>query len=103
MLLSQQDIQTATLSFDPPMTKGAANRKVYLIAARGAILEGIKYSKKKGLLIPDILHIKNKPELLDDSLALEQLITPMTRDVLSLRITEELNTGVPLWPEWGRR
>lgn len=99
MLLSQEDIQSATMSFDPPMNKRAANRKVYLIAARGAILEGIKYSKKKGLSIPDILFIKNKPELLDESLTLEQLITPMTRDVLSLRITEELKKGVPLWPD----
>ncbi len=90
MLLSQQDVQSATLSFDPPMNKRAANRKVYLIAARGAILEGIKYSKKKGLSIPDILYIKNKSELLDESPALEQLITPLTRDMLSLRITEEL-------------
>ena len=102
MLLSQTDIQSATLSFDPPMTKRAANRKIYLIAARGAILEGIKHSKKKGLSIPDILLVKNKPELLDDSPALEQLISSMTRDVLTIRIGEELRKGVPLWPE-GRR
>jgi hypothetical protein len=102
MLLSQHDIQSATLSFEPPMNKRAANRKVYLIAARGAILEGIKYSKKKGLSIPDVLLIKNKPELLDDSPALEQLIAPMTRDVLSIRINEELRKGVPLWDYKGR-
>lgn len=103
MLLSQDDIQSADLFFDPPMTKMAANRKVQLIAARGAILEGIKYSKKKGLSIPDILLVKNKPEFLDDSLALEQLISSMTRDVLAIRIGEELRKGVPLWPEHGRR
>jgi hypothetical protein len=102
MLLSQDDIQSADLFFDPPMTKMAANRKVHLIAARGAILEGIKYSKKKGLLIPNILLVKNKPELLDGSLALEQLVSSMTRDVLAIRIGEELRKGVPLWPE-GRR
>jgi hypothetical protein len=101
MVLSQSDIQNTTLSFDPPMTKRAANRKIYLIAARGAILEGIKYSKRRGLSIPDILHIKNKPELLDDSPSIEQLITPMTKDVLRLRIIEELNKGVPLWPDRG--
>lgn len=35
MLLSQHDIQSADLSFDPPMIKRATNRKIYLIAARG--------------------------------------------------------------------
>lgn len=95
MLLSQDDIQSADLSFDPPMTRMAANRKVHLIAARGAILEGIKYSKHKGLSIPDILLVKNKTETLD-SPALEQLISPMTRDVLAIRIREELSKGVPL-------
>ena len=103
MLLSQRDLQSADLSFDPPMTKRAANRKIYLIAARGAILEGIKYSKKKGLSIPDILLVKNKPELLDDSPALEQMVSPMTRDVLAMRIREELNKGIDLWPEHRRR
>jgi hypothetical protein len=98
MLLSQDDIQSADLFFDPPMTKMAANRKIQLIAARGAILEGIKYSKKKGLSIPDILLVKNKIEILDGSPALEQLISPMTRDVLAIRIREELSKGVPLWP-----
>jgi hypothetical protein len=47
MVLSQNDIQSADLCFDPPMTKMAANRKIHLIAARGAVLEGIKYSKKR--------------------------------------------------------
>jgi hypothetical protein len=103
MLLSQYDIQSADLSFDPPMIKMAANRKIHLIAARGTILEGIKYSKKKGLSIPDVLLVKNKPELLDNSLALEQLISSMTREVLTIRIGEELRKGVPLWPECGRR
>lgn len=98
MLLSQDDIQSADLFFDPPMTKMAANRKIHLIAARGAILEGIKYSKKNGLSIPNILLVKNKPELLDDSLALEQLISSMTQEVLTIRICEELRKGVPLWP-----
>lgn len=102
MLLSQDDIQSADLCFEPPMTKMAANRKVHLITARGAILEGIKYSKKNGLSIPDILLVKNKPELLDGSRALEQLISSMTRDVLAIRIGEELGKGVPLWPD-GRR
>jgi hypothetical protein len=87
MLLSQQDIQSADLSFERPMTKGAANRKIYLIAARGMILEGIRYSKKKGgLSVPNILKVKNKPELLGNSLALEQPIGEMTRDVLATRI-----------------
>lgn len=99
MLLSQHDIQSADLYFDPPMTKMAANRKIHLIAARGAILEGIKYSKRKGLSIPDILLIKNKPELLGDSPALEQPIDTMTREILAIRIREELNKGVPLWPK----
>ena len=98
MLLSQDDIQSADLFFAPPMTKMAANRKVQLIAARGAILEGIKYSKKKGLCIPDILLVRNKAELLDGSSVLEQLITPLTREVLTMRIGEELRKGVPLWP-----
>jgi hypothetical protein len=48
MLLSQQDIQSADLSFERPMTKGAANRKIYLIAARGMILEGISIPRRKG-------------------------------------------------------
>ena len=98
MLLSQDDIQSAHLYFNPPMTKMAANREIHLIAARGAILEGIKYSKKKGLSIPDILLVKNKAELPDGSPALEQLVSPMTRDVLAIRIGEELSKGVPLWP-----
>jgi hypothetical protein len=99
MLLSQHDIQGADLSFEPPMTKRAANRKIFLIAKHGAILEGIKYSKKKGLIIPDVLHVKNKPELLRDRETVEQLIDPMTRDVLSTRIHEELGKGIPLWPD----
>lgn len=103
MLLSQHDIQSADLSFDPPMTKRAVNRKIYLIAARGMILEGIKYSKKKGLTIPDILLVKNKPELLDVFPALEQLITSMTRDLLATRIHEELKQSVPLWPDYRGR
>jgi hypothetical protein len=102
MLLSQHDIQSADLSFDPPMTKRATNRKIYLIAARGAILEGIKYSKKKGLAIPDILLVKNRPELLDDSPALEQMVSSMTRDILTMRIREELDKGIDLWPEHRR-
>lgn len=97
MLLSQSDIQSATLSFDPPMTKRAVNRKINLIAAQGAILEGIRYSKKKGLSIPEILLVKNKPELLGESPFSEQLISPMTRDVLITRIGEELKKGIPLW------
>jgi len=104
VLLSQHDIQSADLSFDPPMTKQAANRKIYLIANHGAILEGIKYSKKKGLTIPDILHVKNKPELSNGGDSVEQLITAMTRDVLAVRINDELRKGVPLWPDYrGRR
>ena len=98
MLLSQDDIQSADLFFDPPMTRMAANRKVHLIAARGAVLEGIKYSKLKGLSIPDILLVNNKTETQDGSSALEQLISPITRDVLAIRIREELSKGVPLWP-----
>ena len=98
MLLSQDDIQSADIFFVPPMTKMAANRKIHLIAARGAILGGIKYSKKNGLAIPDILLVKNKTELLDGFPALEQLVSPMTRDVLIIRIGEELSKGVPLWP-----
>lgn len=98
MLLSQHDIQSASLSFDPPMTKRATNRKIYLIAKQGSILEGIKYSKKKGLIVPNILLTKNKPELLEDSPAVEQLISPMTRDVLTMRIREQLDKGIDLWP-----
>lgn len=103
MHLSQHDIQSAVLSFEPTMTKRAVNRKIYLIAAQGMILEGIKYSKKKGLSIPDVLLVKNKPELLDDSPALEQLVSPMTRDVLAMRIREEMKRGIDLWPEHRRR
>ena len=98
MLLSQDDIQSADLYFNPPMTRMATNREIHLFAARGAILEGIKYSKKKGLFIPDILKVKNMTELPDGSPALEQLVSPMTRDVLVIRIGEELSKGVPLWP-----
>lgn len=103
MLLSQHDIQSADLSFEPPLTKRAVNRKVFLIAKRGSILEGIKSSKKKGLTIPNILHVKNKPELLGDSPALEQPISDMTREVLVMRIREELNKGIALWPDHRRR
>ena len=98
MLLSQNDIQCADLFCTPPMTKMAADRKVQLIAARGAILEGIEYSKKKGLCIPDILLVRNKTELLDGAPALEQPISILTREVLVIRIGEELRKGVPLWP-----
>jgi hypothetical protein len=103
MLLSQDDIQSADLFFDPPMTKMAANRKIHLISARGAILEGIKHSKKHGLFIPDVLLIRNKSELLTDSQVLEQLVAPLTREVLTIRIFEELQKGVPLWPNPGQR
>ena len=98
MLLTQDDIQSADLYFNPPMTKMAANREIHLVAARGAILEGIKYSKKKGLSIPDILLMKNKTELLDGSPPLEQLVSPMTIDVLTIRIGEELSKDAPPWP-----
>lgn len=57
MILSQQDLQAADLSFEPALTKRAANRKVFLSTRRGAILEGIKISKKKGIQIPAVLHI----------------------------------------------
>lgn len=103
MLLSQDDIQSADLCFDPPMTKMAAKRKINLISAKGAILEGIKYSKKQGLLIPDVLLIRNKPEFLTNAPALEQLIGPLTREVLTIRIFEELQKGVPLWPNRGQQ
>ena len=85
------------------MTKRATNRRIYLIAKQGSILEGIKYSKKKGLNVPNILLIMNKPELLEDSRALEQLISPMTREVLAMRIREELSKGIDLWPKHRRR
>lgn len=31
MILSRHDIQSADLSFEPPLTKMAANRKIFLI------------------------------------------------------------------------
>jgi len=95
--LSQNDIQSADLSFEPSLTKRAANRKVFLIAAAGAILEGIKVSKKKGLTIPPILHIRNKPELQEDHSPLEQPLSDLTRGVLAQRINMELRKGTALW------
>ena len=102
MLLSQHDIQSSDLSLDPPITKRATNRKIFLIAKRGAILEGIKYSKKKRPHHPGYFAREKQPELLDDSSTLEQLNTPMTRDVLATRIAEELNKGIP-WPDYRGR
>lgn len=104
VLLSQTDLQYADLSFEPPIVKMAANRKVLLISSRGLILEGITYSKKKGLKIPDVLEARNKPELNGDSPAVEQLVSAMTREILTIRINEQLSGGTPLWPEHrGRR
>ncbi len=106
MILSRHDIQSADLSFQPPLTKMAANRKIFLIAAQGALLEGITYSKRKGgVILPAVLRITNRPELGGGPKGIEQPIDDMTRDVLLTRIREELNKGVPLWPNYhnGRR
>jgi len=103
MLLSQQDMQQADLSFEPTLTKRAATRRVFLIAAKGAILEGIRVSKKKGLLIPSVLLVKNRPELQVGGDPVEQPITDLTREVLATRIREELNKGIALWPNYRER
>ena len=106
MMLSRHDIQNAGLSFEPSLTKMAANRKIFLIAAQGAILEGITYSKRKGgVIVPMILRITNRTELGGGPKCIEQPIDDMTREVLLTRIREELNKGVPLWPNYhnGRR
>lgn len=104
MILSQQDLQAAELSFEPPLTRPAANRRVFLIAKRGAILEGIKTSKKKGITIPSVLRIRNRPELLESDDPIEQPIDDMTREILRMRIREKLDKGSPVWPEgYGRR
>lgn len=106
MMLSRHDIQNAALSFEPSLTKMAANRKIFLIAAQGAILEGITYSKRKGgVILPTVLRITNRPELGGCPKGIEQPIDDTTREVLLVRIREKLNEGVPLWPNYhnGRR
>jgi hypothetical protein len=99
MVLSQLDIQSADLCFDPPLTKIAANRKVILRAAQGALLEGIKSSRKKGLIIPSMLNVTNREEHEGPSGSVQQPISEITREVLANRIREELKKGVPLWSE----
>jgi hypothetical protein len=104
VLLSQADVQSADLFFEPPMTKRAANRKVFLIAARGAILEGIKVTKKRGITVPTALKIQSRPDEQDEGAHLgEQLLTDLTRDILRTRTQDTLRQGVSLWPEYRER
>lgn len=98
MLLSQQDLQSASLHFDPPLTKRAANRRIFLMAAKGAILEGITYNRKKGLTIPTVLLFQNRPEWQEGSAAVQQPVSDLSREVLASRIHGELSKGVALWP-----
>jgi hypothetical protein len=85
------------------MTKRAANRKVFLMAARGAILEGISVSKKRGITIPYALKIQNRNDENEDAQLGEQLLTDLTRDILRTRIQDRLRQGVSLWPEYRER
>lgn len=103
MLLSQHDIQSAELSFDPPMTKRAKTRKVYLSTHTGVLLAGIKCSQKSGVNVPAVLKVTNRPEYGEGSQALEQPVSELTREVLAGRIREKLAEGVPLWPSQDRR
>lgn len=102
IILSRHDIQSADLSFDPPLSKMAKTRQVFLIASQGAIIAGIKYTKKNGLVIPPILHITNRPESASSSKGIEQPIDQTTRETLAARIHEKLDKGIPLWPHSAR-
>ena len=90
MILSQHDIESADISFDPPMTKMAKSRKVYLSTASGVLLAGIKYSKAKGWTVPKVLTVINKPEYGEGAEPLEQAISDLTREVLRGRAQEAL-------------
>lgn len=64
-MLSDNDIQSAQISFDPPLWKRKKKREAFLIAHRGATLKGITVSQEReGLMIrvPPVLHIINRPE-----------------------------------------
>jgi len=47
MLLSQDDIQSADLSFDPPMIKMAANRKIHSLLHEARSSKGSSIPRKK--------------------------------------------------------
>jgi hypothetical protein len=49
-MVSQHDIQGADLYFEPPLTKRAKNRKVYLSTRSGVLMRGITVtSPKRGI------------------------------------------------------
>lgn len=89
MLLSQPDIQSAALSFEPPMTKWAKSRKIYLSTRTGVLLAGIKYSMKTGVSVPAVLKVTNRPEYGEGSQALQQPISDLTREVLGDRVRDQ--------------
>lgn len=111
-MLSQTDIQSADLSFDPPLENKCATRRVVLIAKQGAMLKGITITRKKGesyprIDIPSVLVITNRPEqgMVEEELILrlekvEQVVSELTRETLLLRIRERLAQGKALWPEY---
>lgn len=103
MVLSQHDLQSADLSFQPPLTKGAKSRKIFLSTCTGVLLAGIKYSSKGGVIVPSTLKVTNRPEYGEGAKMLQQPLSDLTREVLRNRIRGHLNDGIPLWPGQRRR
>lgn len=104
MLLSQDDIEAAEFSFNPPLGKRSSKRQVYLSTKTGVILRGIIVRKKKGesyitIDVPAVLMITNRPEhgkadlvMLPKLGDVEQILSDLTREVLRTRLRERLSS-----------
>lgn len=97
-MLSDDDIQSAQISFDPPLWKRKKKREAFLIAHRGATLKGITISQERDGLsvrVPSILHIINRPEhgLIESPKQseqgyVEQPLSELGRETLQRRIRD---------------
>jgi hypothetical protein len=100
-MLSEQDLLSADISFDPPLyNKRSKKHQVYLIAYKGSIVQGRiqgitlhrKVDRRLGGLtvaidVPSVLIYGNRPEY-DFH---EFPITDLTRDILRVRIRESFD------------
>lgn len=109
-MVSDSDIQNADLSFEPPLTRRAKNRRVYLNTRTGMVMKGITVtSPRRGVQrinVPRSLIITNRPEHglvdLDTMPHLGEVAWPISdlaRETLTVRIRERLQQGIPLWPK----
>lgn len=113
-MISQHEIENADLHFDPPLTKRANKRKVFLIAKGGQVLAGITVrvpqKGKVDVTVPAGLLYTSDPDhdFLDSEISRkigyqEWPLKDLTRETLALRVREALSRGIAPWPEEKRR